>query len=247
MSDNVDDRKPAVLGRQRALTSLSAMGLRKREGRRAAAATCEAAPSNPVRNEVARQNLGAKVIIGSQAFDRSDITEGTPGIPLTLTLTVVEEASARAPIVGAHVEVWHCDADGVYSAYALGACGGSPATTYLRGVQTTDDAGRVTFKTIYPGWYDARATHIHVQIYNGTTLKKTMELGFPDAINSAVHGTILYIKGESPTRNFDDPVFSNAPGNGTYGGRHEFQMVAIAGDNAGGYFATAPIAIRRFD
>jgi protocatechuate 3,4-dioxygenase beta subunit len=246
MSDNVDHQIPTVLGRHRALTSLSAMGLYKREGSGAAAATGDVIPCNQVRYEALRQNPAAKVIIGSQAFERSDITEGRPGVPLTLTLTVVEEASACAPIAGAHVEVWHCDADGVYSEYGLGVSAGSSATTYLRGVQTTDRAGRVTFHTIYPGWYDRRATHIHVRIFNGTRLKKTVELGFPDAISAAVYDSTLYIKGEGPTRNFDDAVFSNAAGNGTYGGRHAFQIVAIAGDNASGYVATAPTAIRRF-
>ncbi len=106
---------------------------------------------------------------------------------LTLTLTIVDAANACAPIAGAHVEIWCCDAGGVYSEYANSTNEGSTSTTYLRGVQTTDSAGQVTFKCIYPGWYSPRATHIHIQVYNGTTLKKTTQIGFPDATNVTVY------------------------------------------------------------
>ena len=68
----------------------------------------------------------------------------------TVTLTVVDAANGCAPIAGAHVEIWHCDADGVYSEYANGMNPGSTSSTYLRGVQTTDASGKVTFTTIYP-------------------------------------------------------------------------------------------------
>jgi hypothetical protein len=38
------------------------------------------------------------------------------------------------------------------------------AQTFLRGIQTTNSDGNVTFTTIYPGWYQGRATHIHVEV-----------------------------------------------------------------------------------
>ena len=93
------------------------------------------------------------------ALHRSDITEGRPGIPLTLTLKIVDAANRRAPIAGANVEIWHCDADGVFSDFASKMYPDATMTTYLRGVLTTGHTGQVTFRTIYPGWSGSRATH----------------------------------------------------------------------------------------
>jgi protocatechuate 3,4-dioxygenase beta subunit len=194
--------------------------------------------------ESAARHTDAKVMIGAQAFHRRDITEGKPGIPLTLTLTIVDAANELAPIVGANVEIWHCDADGVLSEYASKADPDLATTTYLRGVQTTTRGGQVTFTTIYPGWSAERSAHIHVRIYDGATPRTTLQLGFPDAINAAVHADAQrYVKGQCPITNDVDPVFGHTPDAGTYGGRREFQMFAIAGDNAIGYVATARIAV----
>src|SRR6185436_6475398 len=90
---------------------------------------------------------------------RSDIREGKQGTPLTLTIRVVNASGACAAVSGAAVEIWQCDATGDYSLY-----GSQTARTYLRGIQTTYANGEVTFTTIYPGWYQGRATHIHVEV-----------------------------------------------------------------------------------
>jgi Protocatechuate 3,4-dioxygenase beta subunit len=81
---------------------------------------------------------------------RRDITEGRPGAPLSLALTVVD-ASTCKPVKGASVDIWHCDALGVYSG-VQGNIG-----TFMRGVQRTDASGLVRFTTVYPGWYNGRA------------------------------------------------------------------------------------------
>ena len=189
-----------------------------------------------------------KGMIGDAAFHRSDIREDRYGVALTLTLTIVDIGNGCAPISGAQVEVWHCDADGVYSEYANAMNVGSEATTYLRGVQVTNAGGTVTFKTIYPGWYSPRVTHIHVQVYNGTTLKKTTQIGFPDAISATVYTpnslyTAFYTKGHNPTTNDTDQVFGNGAGTGTDGGGHLYQIAAITGDPPNGYVATLPIGV----
>jgi protocatechuate 3,4-dioxygenase beta subunit len=188
--------------------------------------------------------LPRKVVIGSQALHRSDITEGKLGIPLTLTLSIVDEGNGAAPIAGAGVEIWHCDADGAYSEYASRMEPEAATTTYLRGVQTTDRAGRVTFRTIYPGWSGARATHVYLRIYDGTTPRKTAQLGFPDRVNTAVHGDAeLYVKGQNPTLNAADPVFGVAPDDG-HGDPPDFLIVPVAGDTASGYVAMLEIAVQ---
>jgi protocatechuate 3,4-dioxygenase beta subunit len=234
MSDNGTKQDCFATARRRAPTSLSAMGrCTLMEYARGGAADAEI-PASP--------HPRAKVMIGNQALDRADITEGKPGIPLMLTLTILDAADGWKPIAGANVEIWHCDADGVYSDYASGVNPGSTATTYLRGVQTTDGAGRVTFGTIYPGWSSPRATHVDVRVYEGTRLQMTTQIGFPDAINAAVYTTELYIKGQSPISNHADPVFRN----GTDRGGQGFQIAAVGGDNTQGYFAALPIAINRF-
>ncbi len=94
---------------------------------------------------------------------RRDIVENRPGVPLALALTVVDSDTCE-PIRDAAVDVWHCDALGVYS--------GEPAEntegeTYLRGMQLTDGSGQAEFATIYPGQYPGRTTHIHVKVHLG--------------------------------------------------------------------------------
>src|SRR5947209_3882431 len=50
-------------------------------------------------------------------FVRSDVREGKPGTPLTLTIKVVNASNGCAPVMNADVEIWHCDAVGDYSQY----------------------------------------------------------------------------------------------------------------------------------
>jgi protocatechuate 3,4-dioxygenase beta subunit len=247
-------RDPSRIDRRTALAALGALGLIACDdgtsspdagGGDAASGDGSAASCQEIPDETAGPYLDKNGMIGDVAFHRSDITEGKAGVPLSLTLTVVDAANACAPIANANVEIWHCDADGVYSEYSNNMNAGSTTTTYLRGVQSTDAAGRVTFKTVYPGWYNPRATHIHIQIYSGTTLIKTTQLGFPDAVNMAVYASgAPYSKGQSPTTNDADQVFGNAAGGmGTDGGGHDFQIAAITGDPTTGYVATLPVAI----
>jgi protocatechuate 3,4-dioxygenase beta subunit len=94
---------------------------------------------------------------------RRDIVEDRPGVPLALAVTVVD-ASTCAPIRDAAVDVWHCDALGVYSGEPSE---GSEGASWLRGVQLTDRDGLAEFATIYPGQYPGRTTHIHLKVHTG--------------------------------------------------------------------------------
>jgi protocatechuate 3,4-dioxygenase beta subunit len=94
---------------------------------------------------------------------RRDIVEDRPGVPLALALTVVD-ANTCEPIRDAAVDVWHCDALGVYSGEPSEDSRGE---TYLRGIQLTDASGRAEFATIYPGQYPGRTTHIHLKVRLG--------------------------------------------------------------------------------
>ena len=85
---------------------------------------------------------------------------------------------------GANVEIWQCDAAGNYSQY-----GSQTAQTYLRGIQTTNANGEVTFTTIYPGWYQGRATHIHVEVTRNGASAKVTQIAFPESVNATVYAT----------------------------------------------------------
>lgn len=137
---------------------------------------------------------------------RSDIREGKSGTPLTLTITVLSASNNCSPVAGANVGIWQCDATGNYSEYGTQA-----AQTYLRGIQTTDANGQVTFTTIYPGWYQGRATHIHVEVVrNGSSVKVT-QIAFPESMNAAVYATGVYAsRGSNPTANTSDDVFRDS-------------------------------------
>ena len=116
---------------------------------------------------------------------RSDITEGKAGTPLRLDLTVVD-ADTCAAIPGASVEIWHADATGNYSGFG----NTTSNTTFLRGIQTADDSGAVTFHTIYPGWYQGRAVHIHLKAHKGGNEVHTTQLFFDEDVSDTVFAVV---------------------------------------------------------
>jgi protocatechuate 3,4-dioxygenase beta subunit len=136
---------------------------------------------------------------------RRNITEGRPGTPLELRLTVVN-ASTCKPLKGAVVDVWHADALGVYS----GSVANNPGTNFMRGVQKTDSTGLALFKTVYPGWYQGRAVHVHVKVYLGGNVLHTGQFFFDDALTDTVYRRAPYsTRGGRTTRNADDSIYRN--------------------------------------
>lgn len=120
---------------------------------------------------------------------RSDIVDGKAGIPLTLRLRVIE-AGACTPIPGARVDIWHCDARGLYSAFPGQGDRHNidrSQQSFLRGTQLTGAAGWVAFNTIYPGWYDGRATHIHFKVFLDDKNVLTGQTFLPDALNEFIY------------------------------------------------------------
>lgn len=138
---------------------------------------------------------------------RSDITEGKPGKRVTLAVDVVR-ASDCEPIAGAVVDVWHCDAAGIYSGFP-GQLGGLDTTgeKFLRGTQIADADGRVTFVTIYPGWYPGRTTHIHFKVHLGNS-EAVSQMYFPEDVTAAVYQATPYdVHGQKDTPNtLDGPA-----------------------------------------
>jgi protocatechuate 3,4-dioxygenase beta subunit len=166
---------------------------------------------------------------------RSDVREDRAGTPLTLTITVNNASSGCSPLAGATVDIWQCDAGGRYSQYSQGGFDGR-ASTFLRGMQTTDSSGRVTFMTVYPGWYQGRATHIHVEVtMNGRSLKVT-QIGFPESVNAEVYRSGVYAsRGLNPTSNAGDMVFADSIASET---------ATISGSPGSGYTATFTVNVQ---
>jgi protocatechuate 3,4-dioxygenase beta subunit len=83
------------------------------------------------------------------------------GVPLTVTLTLLDNANGCVPLAGAAVYAWHCDREGRYSLYDRGLAN----ENYLRGVQEADANGQVTFTSVFPGAYSGRWPHIHFEVF----------------------------------------------------------------------------------
>jgi protocatechuate 3,4-dioxygenase beta subunit len=179
---------------------------------------------------------------------RSDITEGKPGTPLTLKLAVVDASSCRA-LSGALVDLWHCDAGGIYSGYSSLSSGAAAPTfgpgghvrptdklTFCRGVQRTNAHGLATFETIYPGWYRGRTVHIHVKVHLGGRVAHTGQLFFPDSLTDAVYRHAPYSgRPGRDTQNASDSIFRN-------GGSRSLLTLKRAGT---GYAASITMGVAR--
>ncbi|MFH9061254.1 intradiol ring-cleavage dioxygenase [Streptomyces coeruleorubidus] len=180
---------------------------------------------------------------------RSDITKsfgdsagGTAeGVPLTITLTVVDAASGcGTPKKSAAVYLWHCDREGNYSLYSEGVTD----ENYLRGVQETDDKGQVTFTSVFPGCYAGRWPHIHFEVYGSladataaTSITNTSQLAFPKDVCDTVYATDGY---DASVRNLSslsletDNIFSDG---------HAQQLATMKGSAEEGYTATLTVPV----
>ncbi len=173
-------------------------------------------------------------------YFRRDIAEDRSGVPLHLTLKVVNANAECAPIANARVDVWHCDERGVYSGFSNQSGGvNASGQTFCRGIQLSDENGDVAFTTVYPGWYRGRATHIHFQVFLNNGLVATSQLAFPEEINTVVYNTTDYAaRGQNSTKNTDDGIF-RSPANTL-----QYQMAnAIANVTTGGFDAALQVGI----
>jgi protocatechuate 3,4-dioxygenase beta subunit len=157
-------------------------------------------------DETSACTLTAEQTEGPYYFDadaiRSDITEDRDGTPLRLAIRV-REAGECTPLRNAVVDIWHCDAGGVYSGFES-----ADDERFLRGPQVTDREGIAEFRTIYPGWYQGRTVHIHAKVHLDRRTVLTTQIYFDDAVSDRVFASTPYAdRGDRDQRNESDGIF----------------------------------------
>ncbi len=151
-----------------------------------------------------------------EGLNRSDIRTdpstgvARPGVPLEIAVAVSQIASGSCgPLAGALVDVWHCDALGLYSDVSAQRTVGQ---RFLRGYQVTDASGLARFTTVYPGWYQGRAVHVHFKVRTNPSasrgLEFTSQVFFDEALTDLVHAQAPYSqKGRRDTLNSADGIY----------------------------------------
>src|SRR5438093_158052 len=220
--------------------------------RPSSASTCAVIPeetAGPYPGDGSNQSSGSTSnVLTLSGIVRSDIrtsvgdASGTAaGVPMTITLTLVNASSSCASLAGYAIYLWHCNRDGKYSLYSSGITG----ENYLRGVQVTDGNGQVTFTTIFPACYSGRWPHIHFEVYpslaqaTGYANKvKTSQMAMPADVCSEVYanatGYSASVANLAQISLASDNVFSD----GT-----TYEMATVTGNVTDGYAATLTVGI----
>lgn len=190
---------------------------------------------------VVRPELTEGPLFVDEMLNRSDIrldpsnNQVSEGTEFNLTFRVSKVGNnACTPLEGIQVDIWHCDAQGIYSdTNQLGMS--TVGQKFLRGFQKTDANGIASFTTIYPGWYEGRAVHIHFKMRTSDGYDFTSQLFFDDALNDEVFATTPYSqKGNGQIRNGNDGIYRQ-------GGE---QMILAVEKSANGYAATFDVGLQ---
>jgi protocatechuate 3,4-dioxygenase beta subunit len=163
------------------------------------------------------------------------------GVPMTLELTVADLANGGVPFAGVAVYVWHCTREGGYSLYSDGVTD----QNFLRGVQVTDSAGKVSFTSIFPACYSGRWPHIHFEVYpdeggitDSTAAIATSQVALPKDVCDAVYAQTGY---EASVSNLARLSLTSDNVFGDDGGAS--QLATVTGDVRAGYTVSLPVRI----
>jgi protocatechuate 3,4-dioxygenase beta subunit len=180
-------------------------------------------------------------------YNRSNIlsnlggTSTQMGVPLTLTLIARDSKKGCAAMPGVRVDIWHCNAQGVYSNESVE---NTADQTWLRGYQITNGAGSVTFTTIVPGWYRGRSTHIHLRVRSSYSTASstsdgtnTTQVFFPQSLVDSIGTTVSAYNshGVNTTTNERDHVYTSEVNGVT--------LLSLSGSVAAGYTASYTITL----
>jgi len=237
----------------------------------AALSALRAMPSTPACTLTTEQEEGPYYVDFDQM--RSDITEGKTGVPLRLRVALLD-AKRCTPLANVSLDIWHCDAEGIYSGFTAMRGGGGPGgrrrpggfpppggpppdgfgpppggrkhgamdtTRFLRGLQLTDGSGMAEFTTIYPGWYEGRAIHIHLKVHAGGKVVHTGQLFFPEEVSARISQLQPYVKHQEThlTTLGEDHVFEEEHG---AAGMVTLKRVDAKADG-GGFRATVTLGV----
>jgi protocatechuate 3,4-dioxygenase beta subunit len=233
-----------VLTRREAVAVLgSAGGLILLGVSRSGAASPAVGPRNPC---VVRPASTAGPYYVDEKLHRSDIrsdpSDGSVrrGALFALTVNVSTIAKgACSPLQGAIVDLWQCDAEGVYSDAVDPRYFNTTGKKFLRGHQITDRTGRATFTTIYPGWYPQRTPHIHYKIRSparaSSAYEFTGQMYFDEGLSDRVFAQAPYSgRGKRTVSNITDWIYNRD------GGRQSMLAVTPAKN---GYMAAFDVAL----
>ena len=170
---------------------------------------------------------------------RTDPSDGAreEGVPLALALKVVRADGRCDPVEGVHVDIWHCNAHGIYSDVAGNQTVGRK---FLRGCQKTSASGEARFTTIFPGWYSGRSVHIHLKVRlfheDKERYEFTSQLFFEqDVVEEILTTHVPYRdRGKPDTTNDQD---------GIYGADGWKLIVPITSNDLGGYAGSIAIGL----
>lgn len=242
-------QEPRDLGRREVLGLLgattAAMLFGCERGRAGSSESTGAAATTPACVMRPEQTEGPYFI--DETLNRSDIRTdpaGGPvkeGVSLGLAFHVSRiDGGVCAPLAGAVVDVWQCDALGIYSGVQdINGFFDTRGEKFLRGYQVTDAAGGARFVTIYPGWYPGRTVHIHFKIRSDPAAERghefTSQFYFDDALTDQVYTRVPYAaKGMRAVTNDEDRIFQN-------GGR---RLMLRPIESGKGYVGTFDIGLR---
>lgn len=238
-----DHRMGHMLSRREAVALLGATGAAWLLGEHRAPPPALAGLASPACIVRPEQTEGPYFL--DEKLNRSDIRSDPStkhvkaGTPLMLTFQIMRiGAESCLPLSGALVDIWHCDAMGVYSD-VRDPWFDTIGQQFLRGYQVTDTQGEARFVTVYPGWYPGRTVHIHFKIRTGSADQRrfdfTSQLYFSDELTDRIHSQQPYIsRGSRMTRNRHDGIFR-------HGGD---RLIPIMTSTTDGYAATFPIGLQ---
>jgi len=187
--------------------------------------------------------LNALALSGIVRSDiRTSLTTGNTaaGIPTTIELTLVDVNNNYAPLAGYALYLWHCNRDGNYSLYSNGVT----AEDYLRGVQQSDKAGKITFQSIFPACYAGRWPHVHFAVYpslekanSASNALNTSQLALPEDVCKVAYATTGY---ERSVKNLAGVTLDS---DNVFGDGHDWQVATVTGDPTSGYKVALTVGI----